>query len=86
VTVPQNLAQALYRSEANPGQAEPQLTGRESEVLSALALGLSNRQIADRLGIGENTVRTHVASLLRKLALSNRTELAIYAVKRESGQ
>lgn len=83
VTVPHNLAQALYMSEAHANKAEPQLTGREQEVLSALARGLSNRQISQQLGIGENTVRTHVASLLRKLALSNRTELAIYAIKRE---
>jgi DNA-binding NarL/FixJ family response regulator len=86
VTVPQNLAQALYGPEAQSGKAGPQLTDRENDVLSALALGLSNRQIADRLGIGENTVRSHVASLLRKLALSNRTELAVYAIKREPRQ
>jgi len=85
LTIPRNIARALYKLDPQSDQLEPQLTGREEEVLIALARGLSNRQIADQLNIGENTVRTHVGSLLRKLELSNRTELAIYALKRDPG-
>jgi DNA-binding NarL/FixJ family response regulator len=51
-----------------------QLTSRELEVLRELATGASNRIIADRLFISENTVRNHVHNVLEKLGLSNRRE------------
>ena len=53
--------------------AEP-LTEREREVLGMLAGGLSNRRIADRLSISENTVKAHVAAILAKLGATTRTE------------
>jgi NarL family two-component system response regulator LiaR len=81
-TIPQNVAQALYKSEPASKDAQNALTEREEEVLRLITDGLTNRQIAIQLNIGENTVRTHVGSLLRKLELSNRTELAIYAIRR----
>jgi NarL family two-component system response regulator LiaR len=40
---------------------------------------MSNKEIAEHLGIGANTVRTHISNILRKLNLSNRTQLALYA-------
>ncbi len=55
------------------------LTVREREVHDCLAEGLSNRQIARRLGIGENTAKTHVARVLRKLDLQSRIQVAIRA-------
>jgi two-component system, NarL family, response regulator LiaR len=81
-TIPQNVAQALYKSESNPVETKISLTEREEEVLGLIKDGLTNRQVAVQLSIGENTVRTHVGSLLRKLGLTNRTELAIYAIQR----
>jgi DNA-binding CsgD family transcriptional regulator len=48
------------------------LAGREAEVLRLLAAGQRNRQIADQLGISENTVKFHIAALYRKLGVSNR--------------
>jgi DNA-binding NarL/FixJ family response regulator len=57
------------------------LTGREREVLSGVARGLSNHEIADELGIAERTARTHVSNILAKLGLSSRTQAALFAVQ-----
>lgn len=53
------------------------LTSREREVLACIAEGDDNRTIAQRLGIGEGTVRSHVHLLLQKLQVSNRTQAAL---------
>jgi DNA-binding NarL/FixJ family response regulator len=50
------------------------LTPREVEVLQLLAAGLSNPQIAERLSVSEETVKTHVRHLLGKLVVASRTE------------
>jgi DNA-binding CsgD family transcriptional regulator len=55
------------------------LTTREREVLTQLAKGASNGAIARTLGISIGTVRVHVKSVLRKLALENRTQAAVWA-------
>ena len=57
------------------------LTPREREVLALLGAGLSNRQIAERLVVSEKTVKTHVSAVLSKLALPDRTQAALYAVR-----
>ncbi|MBO9312718.1 MAG: response regulator transcription factor [Chloroflexus sp.] len=57
------------------------LTERESEVLRLLAEGLTNAEIAVRLSVSEETVKTHVAGVLRKLGLAHRTQAAIYALR-----
>jgi len=56
-----------------------QLTNREIEVLKLIAIGLQDREIADQLNIAETTVFTHCRNLRKKIAVSNRTELAIHA-------
>jgi two-component system, NarL family, response regulator LiaR len=57
------------------------LTERELEVIRLVADGLSNQDIAQKLTISEKTVKTHVSNILGKLDLSDRTQLAIYAIK-----
>lgn len=53
------------------------LTERETEVLELVAAGLSNRQIASRLFVSDNTVKTHLKSIHGKLAVSNRTQAVV---------
>jgi DNA-binding NarL/FixJ family response regulator len=69
-----------------PAQTErsayPQLTEREVEVMRELAQGASNRQIAQKLVISENTVRNHVSSILGKLHLHSRRDVIRYARQR----
>lgn len=54
------------------------LSRRERDVLDQIRLGLTNRQIAQRLVVSTNTVNKHVQSVLRKLEVSNRVQAAIY--------
>jgi NarL family two-component system response regulator LiaR len=64
------------------GRHTPTLTEREQAVLRQLALGLTNREIAEALTITEETVKTHVGNILTKLQLAHRTQAAIYAIKK----
>ena len=57
------------------------LTDREAELLSAVAEGLSNKEIPDKLYLGEGTVRNYISSLLEKLSLRDRTQLAVFYYK-----
>ena len=58
------------------------LTNRELQVLRHVALGLSNREIGDSLSISIETVKEHVQNILRKLDVSDRTQAAVWAVRR----
>jgi DNA-binding NarL/FixJ family response regulator len=70
---------------AMPSEDDPeldQLTSREKDVLRLIARGFAYKQVARKLNISIKTVETHVSSVLRKLQLSNRHELARWASKR----
>jgi two-component system, NarL family, response regulator LiaR len=58
-----------------------EISPREMEVLQLIGRGRSNKEIGEKLFIGERTVKTHVSHLLEKLQLQDRTQLAIYAVQ-----
>ncbi len=62
-----------------------QLSPRERDVLALIARGRSNRQIARDLAIGEQTVKTHVSSILGKLGLQDRVQAAIFALRQQPG-
>jgi DNA-binding NarL/FixJ family response regulator len=57
------------------------LSDREQEILQFVATGLRNREIADKLGIAEKTVKNHVSNILKALQVNSRTEAAMKAVK-----
>ena len=59
-----------------------ELTDRERDVLRYLAKGCSNREVGDRLGIAENTVRIHVGRILDKLGVADRTQAVLLAIQR----
>lgn len=73
-------AARLVREVRAPERPET-LTERETEVLQLLAEGVSNKQIASRLFIGEKTVKTHVSHILAKLGVPSRTAAALHAVR-----
>ena len=77
--LPPHLALKLINRPRPEGELKADLTDREREVMSAVKRGMSNKEIAEQLNISINTVRSHIRNLLRKLDLTNRTQLAIYA-------
>ncbi len=81
-TVMRRLMAQVASQPGPPQPAFPDITEREMEVLSLVAEGLSNREIAARLVISEKTVKTHVSSLLSKLNQEDRTRLAVFAIKK----
>ena len=58
------------------------LSSREIEVLDYIARGNSNKEIARALGISDQTVKNHITSILRKLAVNDRTQAVVYALQR----
>lgn len=83
------IALKMLRELDNPALAagnrpltDDPLTEREVEVLRLVAQGLSNQDIAKELEISERTVGNHIGSILRKLHLANRTQAALYALRR----
>lgn len=70
--VPVPVVGPFYRNEAR--LQELGITPRELEILEAMAAGLSNREIAERLFVSENTVKTHAARLFDKLSAKRRTQ------------
>lgn len=75
------VARQLTRRMAEPQLGLSKLTAREREILTLVAQGHSNRDIAGRLVISERTARTHVSNVLAKLQLSSRTQAALLAIR-----
>jgi DNA-binding NarL/FixJ family response regulator len=68
--------------DGEPNQMFAPLSPREMEILQHIAKGQSNKEVAYDLGISRQTVKNHMTSILRKLAVNDRTQAALYAVKR----
>ena len=75
------FAAMARKEEERPQMPAPRLTEREMEVLTHVAQGLNNREIAKELFISENTVKNHVRNILEKLHLHSRMEAVVYAVR-----
>src|SRR6185503_18696934 len=88
VLVAHGHPEAISHPERSEGSAlaveeEPvSLTNREREILALLADGLGNKQIAARLGISSNTVKTHLELLFERLGVSSRAEAVAVGVRR----
>jgi two-component system, NarL family, response regulator LiaR len=88
--IPPRLARHLWDEFGKLATRDPEpttededtLTDREWEVLRLVAAGHTNREIADRLSISENTVKFHMRGILDKLHLRNRTEVAAWVAQR----
>lgn len=87
--IPPRLARRLWAEfgatpEMTPTARKAHLTEREREVLRLVAAGHTNREIAERLTISENTVKFHMRGILEKLHLRNRTEVARWVAERRA--
>jgi len=79
-TMNASSSDAAWREDAFENSDE--LTERETEVLKLMTSGISNREIAKALGIGDGTVRNHVSNIFSKLGVSDRTKAVLYALQK----
>jgi len=80
-TIATKLIQEFHQP-VKKNQPAESLTSREIDVLQLVAQGLSNQEISNALSITEKTVRNHVVNILSKLHLANRTQAALYALRK----
>ena len=78
--IQRGLAEKILNEFAERASAE-ELTDREKQVLSLVAEGATNRDIASRLNVSENTIKFHLKNILEKLHLRNRAQAAAYAIR-----
>jgi len=78
VPVGARVSQALSRGSETPAAGHT-LSGREAEVLSLVAQGMANKQIARQLGISERTVKAHLGKVFRQIGVADRTSAALWA-------
>ena len=85
---PDAIAYALEEKPSTPtrvSHGQHNLTGRELEIAALVAEGLSNKQIAARLVIGQRTAETHIENIMNKLGVSTRAQVAAWAVAQDVG-
>jgi len=71
----------LYRGEKAAALISSPLTRRETEILDHIVRGYINKQIADKLGISQQTIKNHMSSILRKLDVNDRTQAVVLAMR-----
>ncbi|MDD5329069.1 MAG: response regulator transcription factor [Sulfuricella sp.] len=89
VSLGSGMRRAPVMDESMRGKLAPdsgnRLSSRELEIVGLVARGMSNKAIGDALGLSDNTVRNHLRSILEKLALDNRVQVATFALKHGIG-
>jgi len=76
------LGNMLRKNAAAPGGlGEERITSRELDIIGLVGRGLENKEIADELGIAEQTVKNHLSRVMKKLGMRNRQEVALFAVR-----
>ena len=70
-----------YSTEPKTPSLVETLTARELQIVQLIAKGLTNQEIGQQLALGEGTIRHHVSSILGKLSLENRTQVALFALR-----
>jgi NarL family two-component system response regulator LiaR len=80
--VASRMIQLLDRQNPDKGQYHDGLTSRELQMLVLIAKGMVAKEIARTLAISEKTVRNHISSIYRKLAIYDRSQVVIYAMKK----
>lgn len=75
------IAEAVLEDLVSDSPAKEDFTQRELDVLRSLAHGRTNREIAEELVVGEETIKTHVGNILAKLHLAHRTQAVVFALK-----
>jgi two-component system response regulator DegU len=81
VYIDPKIASLLLKTpDAGPASKRPDLSTRETDVIRLIALGLTNRQIADKLNLSEKTIKNHISHIFRKLKITARTQAAIHAI------
>jgi len=78
----QKVANAMSKNPTPNGRDDIPLTNRETQVLRHVALGLSNKEIGRSLTISIETVKEHVQNILRKISVTDRTQAAVWAVRK----
>lgn len=76
------VSEMLQREENKASAQDYDLTEREHEILALIAQGLTNKDISEKLSISHYTVKNHVSSIIQKLAVEDRTQAAILALKK----
>lgn len=76
-----NAITGMIKEERSKKPSDYKLSEREFEVLSLIAEGLSNKEISEKLFLGEGTIRNYITNILEKLELRDRTQLAIFYLK-----
>ncbi len=82
---PKAARELLSARSETPTRGEVELTARETEVLGLVRAGLSNKQIARRLGITERTVKAHLTSCFQRIGVLDRTQAAVWAERHGIG-
>ncbi len=79
IVISPKLGELDWLAPVEPSEADTELTPREVRIATMIASGLETKEIAEALYVSEHTVKSHVGSILTKLDLRNRAEIAVYA-------